>query len=80
LPVHGGRNVATGTVEWMNPKRGYGYISPDAGGKDLRVYCLQIDAELVAGDRVEFVLEESDERLRDASVSRCSLLRGGRGV
>jgi cold shock protein len=30
--------VATGTVKWFNEASGYGYIVPDAGGKDLFVH------------------------------------------
>ena len=51
-----------GTVAWFNPKRGYGYITPDQGEKDFFIHWSNIMTEdkvfktLTAGQRVSFVI------------------------
>lgn len=51
-------NKKTGTVKWFNDSKGFGFITPDEGDKDLFVHHSSIVAEgfksLSEGQRVEF--------------------------
>jgi cold shock protein len=56
------RAMATGTVKWFDDGKGYGFISPEAGGKDLFVHHSNIAGtgfkSLPEGARVEFEARE----------------------
>jgi cold shock protein len=39
----GVRNVATGIVKWFNATKGYGFIQPDNGGKDVFVHISAVE-------------------------------------
>jgi CspA family cold shock protein len=51
--------MARGTVKWFNDSKGYGFITPEDGSKDLFVHFKEIQGgggfkSLKEGDRVEF--------------------------
>ena len=57
--------MATGTVKWFNDSKGYGFIQPEEGGKDLFVHHSQIAGEgfktLTDGVKVEFETREGQK-------------------
>jgi CspA family cold shock protein len=50
--------MATGVVKWFNPAKGYGFITPDEGGKDVFVHVSAVEqsglGSLTEGQRVKY--------------------------
>ncbi len=47
-----------GTVKWFNPAKGFGFITPSDGSKDVFVHKNEAPASLRDGDRVEFEIAQ----------------------
>ncbi len=63
-----------GRVKWFNPKKGYGFITPDDGSKDLFVHYSDIEGEgfksLEEGDKVSYEIEQSKKGPRAIKVKK----------
>ena len=61
-----------GTVKWFNEQKGYGFIQPDNGGKDVFVHISAVEragmGTLNEGDKLQFELEV-DRRGKYAAVN-----------
>ena len=53
--------MATGTVKWFNPTKGYGFIEPEGGGADAFVHISAVERAglntLTEGQKVTYDLE-----------------------
>lgn len=57
--------MTIGTVKWFNPTKGYGFIEPDNGQKDVFVHISAVErsgmGNLQEGQRVSFELERGQQ-------------------
>ena len=57
--------MATGTVKWFNPAKGYGFIQPEDGSKDVFVHISAVErsglGSLREGQKVSFDLERGQQ-------------------
>jgi len=62
--------MASGTVKWFNTTKGYGFIQPDDGGKDVFVHISAVEKAglrgLNEGQKISFQMKE--ERGKTAAV------------
>ncbi len=66
----------TGTVKFFNTSKGYGFVSPEDGSKDVFIHVSALESAgihgLNEGDKITFVLED-DSRGRGKQVAQVEL-------
>lgn len=64
--------MANGTVKWYNSTKGYGFIQPADGGKDVFVHATAVEAAglrgLNEGQAITYELERDKRSGKDAAV------------
>ncbi len=60
--------MTNGTVKFFNRTKGFGFITPDAGGKDVFVHQNGLLDEINEGDKVSFEVSESPKGLNATDV------------
>ena len=63
--------MASGTVKWFNSQKGYGFIQPTSGGRDVFVHISAVEraglSSLNEGQQIEF--ESEDNRGKSSAVN-----------
>ncbi len=60
--------MSNGTVKFFNNAKGFGFIAPDDGSKDVFVHANGLTDEIREGDKVTFDVEESPKGLNAINV------------
>ena len=65
--------MATGTVKWFNSTKGFGFIQPDDGGKDVFVHVSAVErsdlGSLGEGQKITYELERDRKTGRESAVN-----------
>ena len=67
--------MATGTVKWFNPDKGYGFIQPDTGGDDVFVHISAVEAAglKTLNDNVKISYELVEDRRGRSSAGELQI-------
>ena len=72
--VHEGEYMATGTVKWFSDDKGFGFITPDDGGRDLFVHFTGIGGDgyrsLAEGAKVSYEEEAGPKGPKAVNVTK----------
>ncbi|MFC5741128.1 cold-shock protein [Dyella tabacisoli] len=64
--------MATGTVKWFNDAKGFGFITPDAGGEDLFAHFSAIQGggfkSLAEGQKVSFDITQGPKGKQASNI------------
>jgi len=63
--------VNTGTVKWFNETKGYGFIQPDDGGKDVFVHISAVERagmrNLIEGQKIPYEIQTDKRSGKDSA-------------
>lgn len=63
-------NMASGTVKFFNSEKGFGFITPDSGERDVFVHKTGTKSQLFEGDKVTYEVEETPKGLNAINVEK----------
>ena len=65
--------MSTGTVKWFNETKGYGFIQPDDGGKDVFVHISAVERagmrNLIEGQKISYEMQTDKRSGKDSAVN-----------
>ena len=65
--------MATGTVKWFNETKGYGFIQPESGGKDVFVHISAVERSgmggLAEGQKISYEVEADRRSGKESAVN-----------
>ena len=66
--------MTTGKVKWFNTRKGYGFISPNDGGKDIFVHASALEQSginyLDEGDTITFEISEENVKTKATNLKK----------
>ena len=68
--------MATGTVKWFNPSKGFGFIEPEDGSKDVFVHISAVEragmGSLNEGQKIGYELQEENGKTSATNLTEVS--------